>query len=207
MAIGLFGSGTLITSCGEDNDGDAAEVMNEIDGIENQLGLEVESEYENDGLLELGEYNVVVPKEWIGEKPANGMRVAQYKIPNNDEVSMYVTKLPKNGMMGDMSDPSVIMDKWKAEFSGAEETMDKNFDSGAVMYATDGMYTHTDMATGNATSYDDYMMLGGFLPGRESIYTFKMVGPKAAVAEYTEKFEEMMESITLVDEMDEDELL
>lgn len=199
LLVSMMGGMALaLGSCGEDKPEDDMDAS-EIPDITEQLGLEEsDTDYTNDGTLELEGVVADVPADWVGEKPTNTMRVAQYKVPGDSEVRTYVYKFPKGagGPMGNMEDADANIARWKGEFIEAMNIETKTFENGATAFAADGTFKEKkNMADTEFTEMPDYMTVAALIPTETAVFTFKMNGPKKEVQAQKDAFMSMVESI------------
>jgi len=193
--IGLINIG--LTSCGAEDE--PMETAEDVEDITTQLGLEDDTEdYTNNGTLAMDEYVADVPTEWMGEKPGNPMRIAQYKIGEEAQSRVLVFKFPKGeaGAMGDMSDINANVERWKNDFVEAQNVVTNTFDSGATIFMADGTFKMKEnMASSEFTEMPDYMTMAAIIPTANAVYTFKLNGPKEEVEKEKERFTSVIESI------------
>jgi hypothetical protein len=196
--LAMFASFAL-TSCGDEEPEYTETDINEIEDITSQLGLEEDdADYTNNGTLEMDEYTATVPTEWVGEQPTNTMRTAQYKLPGDSDVRVYVFKFPKGGdsPMGNMDDTDANIERWKAEYMEAMNVETKTYENGATAFAADGTFKKKKhMGDNEYTEMPDYMTLAALIPTDSAVFTFKMNGPKEEVQAQKDNFMAMIESI------------
>lgn len=143
-----------------------------------------------------------VPRDWVAEPTASGMRVAQYRIPGPAGDARCVVFFFGAGEGGD---PAANARRWASQFEQPDgsSSLDKMtvtvLDSSAVpirIVEITGTYDGgMAVAEPPVPPRPGFMLLGGIAEAPQAPWFFKLTGPEATVGPQRDAFVRMMESI------------
>jgi len=154
--------------------------------------------------IKAGAVSFKAPAAWKSEKPSNGMRVAQVKVPavagDAEPAELAVTAFP-----GGAGGLEANIKRWESQFVDAEKNTPKakvdqrkgiNVDVTRVEVA--GRFVAA-MMPGQPGKNDkpNYRLLGAIVATKEATYYFKLTGPDKTVLAASKGFDGLIESMTL----------
>ncbi len=152
--------------------------------------------------VDMGSFNMRVPKTWKSEPPKSSMRKAQYMVPGKaGPTSLVIYYFGKGGAGGVQAN----LDRWIGQIKqpdgksskAAAKIVNKTIGGMAVTTVdVSGHYTAA-MRPGGNTNHDkpNTRMLAAIVVASDGPYYFKMVGPAATVAAEKPGFDQLVASL------------
>ncbi|MBH31249.1 MAG: hypothetical protein CMG71_04565 [Candidatus Marinimicrobia bacterium] len=136
----------------------------------------------------------VVDPNWIRETPSSSMRLAQFRLPSQDEEAEDAELAVFSGIGGSVQEN---LDRWFGQFKQPDGSDSKSkarvqtFNVGGMnttIADLTGTFTGGGMPMSQPVEKPEFRLLAAIVEGTAEPYYFKLVGPRITVEHWAETF-------------------